>query len=185
MPRERKQRGHKHAEKRKIEREEEEKKYLESQERYIVFYDRPKNPFGLLTREDEKFFFEVYDEFKKDQWDDEDAREAFISNVFMEMKGKELRIATSPVGNFLEHLLSECPRTEIQRLMTVFKGHIRELALHRFGSFALQKIAGHVGLWISKDIEGTSEEKDQVQESESLEQLFVDFVGVQSLIILC
>ena len=111
MPRERKQRGHRHAGKRKLEREEEEKKYIQSQERDVLFYDRPKNPFGLLTREDEKFFFEVYDEFKKNEWDDEDAKEAFMRNVFVEMRGKELKVATSQVGKFLEMLFVQCPRS--------------------------------------------------------------------------
>ena len=179
MPRERKQRGHKHAEKRKLEREEEEKRYIQSQERDILFYERPKNPFGLLTREDEKFFHEVYDEFKKDEWDDEDAKEAFMRNVFVEMRGKELKVATSQVGKFLEMLLVQCPRSEIQRIMTVFKGHARELARHRFGSFALEKIAGHAGVSISRDIEGTSFEEEQQEEPfESFEKLFADIVEV-------
>jgi hypothetical protein len=82
MPRERKQRGHRHAEKRKSEREELEAEYLASQERTLLFHDRPMNPFGLLTREEEKYFFEVFDEFKRDSWDDEDAREAFVQNVW-------------------------------------------------------------------------------------------------------
>jgi hypothetical protein len=82
MPRERKQRGHRHAEKRKFEREELEAEYLASQERTLLFHDRPMNPFGLLTREEEKYFFEVFDEFKRDSWDDEDAREAFVQNVW-------------------------------------------------------------------------------------------------------
>src|SRR5436190_374817 len=111
MPRERKQRGRRQAEERKTEREEEEKKYLESQERAVLFHDRPKNPFGLLTRADEKFFFEVYDEFKKNEWDDEDAKEAFMRNVFTEMKGKELKVATSQVGKFLELLLAQSPQS--------------------------------------------------------------------------
>ena len=184
MPRERKQRGHKHAEKRKLERDEEEKKYIQSQERDVLFYDRPKNPFGLLTREDEKFFFEVYDEFKKNEWDDEDAKEAFMRNVFVEMRGKELKVATSQVGKFLEMLLVQCPRSEIQRIMTVFKGHTRELARHRFGSFALEKIAGHVGVWISKDIEGTAvEEEPEEEQFESFEKLFMDMMEVPQSIL--
>src|SRR5438105_13440148 len=81
MPRERKQRGHRHAEKRKLEREEQEAEYLASQERTLLFHDRPMNPFGHLTREEEKYFFEVFDEFKRDSWEDEDAREAVVQNV--------------------------------------------------------------------------------------------------------
>lgn len=179
MPRERKQRGHKHAEKRKTEKEEQEKKYLELQERDVLFYDRPKFPFGLLTREDERFFFEVYDEFKKNQWDDEDAKEAFVKNVFAEMKGKELKVATHKVGQFLETLLSLSPRSEVQRIMIVFKGHVKELARHRFGSYSLEKIAGHVGVYVSKDIEGINEEEEQDEQLESLEKLFVDIVEVR------
>jgi hypothetical protein len=183
MPRERKQRGHKHAEKRKLEREEEERKYLESQERDVLFYDRPKNPFGLLTRADETFFFEVYDEFKKDQWDDEDAKEAFIQNVLVEMKGKELKIATSQVGKFLEILLAQCPKSEVQRIMTVFKGHARELARHRFGSYALEKVSGNFGVWISREIEGTVAEESELDEQlEPLDKLFIGFVEVRSFI---
>ena len=178
MPRERKQRGHRHAEKRKLEREEEERKYLESQERGVLFYDRPKNPFGLLTREDEKFFYEVYEEFKKDQWDDEDAKEAFIQNVFVEMKGKELKVATSQVGRFLELLLAQSSKTEIQRLMIVFKGHALELSRHRFGSYTLEKVAGQAGIWVSRDIEGTATDEESGERMPSLENLFVDFVEV-------
>ena len=180
MPRERKQRGHKHAEKRKLEREEQEKQYLAAQERDILFYDRPKNPFGFLTREDERFFHEVYEEFKKNEWDDEDAKEAFMQNVFVEMRGKELKIATSSVGRFLEMLLDVSPRREVQRIMTVFKGHAIELARHRFGSFALEKIAGHVGLLIANKIEGSlvEEEETQGEDTESREKLFTDMVEV-------
>jgi len=177
MPRERKQRGHKPAEKRRLEKEEEERKYLEAQERDVLFYDRPKNPFGLLTHEDERFFSEVHEEFKKNELDDEDAKDAFIQNVFTEMKGKELKIATSPVSKFFESLLPLCPRSELQRIMMVFKGHTRELAIHRFGSFALEKIAGHAGIWISKDLDGTVEDQ-QNEEWESLEKLFQSMVEV-------
>jgi nucleolar protein 9 len=180
MPRERKQRGAKHAEKRKLEREEQEKKYLEAQERDVIFYDRPKNPFGYLTREDEKFFGEVYDEFKRNEWDDDDAKEAFIQNVFVEMRGKELKVATSEVGRFLEQLLAECPRAELQRIMTAFKGHTVELARHRFGSYALEKIAGHVGVFISKDIEGSSSVEEKRDNTlESLETLFIAMLEVE------
>jgi hypothetical protein len=180
MPRERKQRGHRHAEKRKFEREEEEQKYIESQERDILFNDRPKNPFGLLTHEDEKFFFEVYDEFKKDQWDDADAKEAFVANVFVEMKGKELKVATSQVGRFFEMLLAQSPRSELQRIMEIFQGHTVELAKHRFGSYALEKIAGHAGVWISKELDGTLEGEEGEVQLESVEKLFENMVGVVS-----
>lgn len=183
MPRERKQRGHRHAEKRKLEREEEERKYLESQERDVLFYDRPMNPFGLLTREDEKFFLEVYDEFQKDQWDDEEAKEAFMQNVLVEMKGKELKIATSQVGKFLEILLAKYPRIYVQRIMTVFKGHIKELARHRFGSYTLEKVAGNIGIWISREIEGIVAVEDEVDEQlESLDRLFVGMVEVRPFV---
>jgi len=178
MPRERKQRGHRHAERRRLEREEEEKKYLAAQERDVLFYDRPKNPFGLLTREDEKFFNEVFDEFKKNKWDDEEAKEAFMKNVFSEMKGKELKIATSPVGRFLELLLAQCPKSEIQRILIVFKGHAVELAKHRLGSFALEKLAGHVGIWVSRDYEGTALDDGEGEDMESIEKLFVGMVEV-------
>jgi hypothetical protein len=178
MPRERKQRGHRHAEKRKLEREDEEKQYLEIQERDVLFYDRPMNPFGMLTREDEKFFFEVYDEFKKDQWEDEDAHEAFMSNVFLEMKGKELKVATSQLGRFFEMLLARCPRREFGRIMMVFKGHTKELARHRFGSYALEKITGHAGVWISKELDGTLADEGDQDLSESIEKLLVDMVEV-------
>jgi len=177
MPRERKQRGRKHAEQRRIHRLNEEAKFIESQERAGLFHDRPKNPFGLLTREDERFFSEVYDEFKKNEWPDEDAKEAFVNNVFAEIRGKELRVATSSVGQFLEMLLPLCPRGEIGRIMGVFNGHIVELSRHRFGSYVLERIAGYAGLRISEDLSGTSmkEEGDDTQ-PESLESLFVTMV---------
>lgn len=178
MPHEHQRRGRKHAEKRRLEREEEERKYLASQERDVLFYDRPKHPFGMLTREDEKFFGEVYEVFKKNQWDDEDAKEAFMKNVFVEMRGKELRIATNPVGRFLELMLAHSSKSEIQRLMIAFKGHALELAKHRLGSFTLEKLSGHVGIWISKDMEGTATNDLESQHMESLEKLFVGFAEV-------
>jgi hypothetical protein len=178
MPRERKGRGHKHAEKRKLEREEEERKYIEAQERDVLFYDRPKNPFGLLTHDDERFFSEVNEEFKKNQWDDMDAKEAFIQNVLTEMKGKELKIATSPVSKFFEQLLPLCSRSEFRRIMTVFQGHTRELAIHRFGSFVLEKISGHAGFWISKELDGAVENEPEEDSSDSLQKLFEGMVEV-------
>jgi nucleolar protein 9 len=181
MPRPKQQRGHRHAEKRKAERGEEERKYLASQERDSLFYSRPKNPFGLLTREDERFFSEVSSEFKKNEWLDDDAKEAFMNNVFLEMRGKELKIVTSHVGQFLEMLLAQCPKKELARIIMVFRGHMKELARHRLGSFALEKVAGYSGIWISRDIEksGVKEEGDGEQ-IESLEILFGEIVEVNS-----
>jgi len=177
MPRERKQRGRKHAERRRTDRLDEETKFIESQERAALFHGRPKYPFGLLTREDERFFSEVSDEFKKNGWPDEDAKEAFMNNVFAEMRGKVLKVATSHIGQILEMLLPLCPRVEIKRIMGVFKGHIVELSRHRFGSYALEKIAGYAGLWILEDLSGMNmQEEGEDTQSESLESLFVSMV---------
>ena len=163
MPRERKQRGPKHAEKRRLEREQTEKKYLESQLTADLFHDRPKNPFGLLTHEDERFFSEVQEEFEKNEWADEDTKEAFIKNVVAEMKGKELKIATSFVSRFLEDLLPLCSTGELVRVMGVFKGHVRALSRHRFGSFTVEKVVGYVGVGVAREGNGTEEQIDSLQ----------------------
>jgi len=181
MPRERKQRGHRQAEKRKLAKEEQERKFLESQERYVLFYNRPKHPFGMLTREDERFFNEVYEEFRKNEWDDEDAKEAFMQNVFVEMKGKELKIATSEVGRFLEMLLARCPRKELENIVELFRGHAKELARHRFGSFALEKVIGYTAIWLFKNVEETVvpyEEREA--EPGSLEKQLLEIFEVSS-----
>lgn len=178
MPKERRHRGHKSAEKRKREREEEEKTYLLAQERDYALYNRPKHPFGILSHADERFFSEVGDEFEKSTWVDEDAKEVFLKNVFLEMKGKELAIATNgPVGQFLEMLLPHCPMSELQRIMAVFKGHVKELARHRFGSFALEKIAGYVATRINSQEPGMRD-KGEDMTLQSVEQLFIDMIEV-------
>jgi len=179
MPRERKQRGRKHAKQRCIHRLNEEARFIESQEQAALFHDRPKNPFGLLTREDERFFSEVFDEFKKNEWPDEDAKEAFVNNVFAEIRGKELKVATSWIGQFLEMLLPLCPTGEIRRIIGVFKRHIVELSRNRFGSYVLERIAGYAGLRISEDLSGTSmEEEGEHTQAKSLESSFVTLVEV-------
>jgi hypothetical protein len=187
MPRERKQRGRRHAEERALNRRDEESKLIESQEQAALFHNRPKNPFGLLTREDERFFTEVYDEFKKNEWPDADAKEAFVNNVLAEMRGKELRVVTSFAGQLLEMLLPECPRGEMRRIMGVFKGHIVELSRHRFGSFALERIVGYAGLWISEGLSGTSvkEKVGEDTQSDSLETLLVSMVEAWPFFIVC
>jgi len=101
--------------------------------------------------------------------------------VFAEMKGKELKVATSQVGRFLELLLERIGRGDLQRILGVFKGHARELAKHRFGSFTLEKVSGHAGIWTTREIEGKIEIEDGVEQMESVEKLFLDLVEVSSL----
>lgn len=96
------------------------------------------------------------------------------------MKGKELKVATSQVGRFLELLLERSGRGDLQRILGVFKGHARELAKHRFGSFALEKITGHAGIWTAREIEGNMKTEESGEQMESVEKLFLGLVEVTS-----
>ncbi|RKP13745.1 armadillo-type protein [Piptocephalis cylindrospora] len=71
--------------------------------------------------------------------EDAEEQEAFIANVFAEVRGKERLLATDhECSRILEKLLRISPPSCVLGILEAFSGHLHPLAMHRFASHVVQ-----------------------------------------------
>ncbi|ODQ56534.1 ARM repeat-containing protein [Saitoella complicata NRRL Y-17804] len=164
MPKERKQRGRR-AEKKREEEDLGEDQYTEqvnegrdNYEGYDNGYegqeqrwpDREELPegavygqafFGILDVDEEKYFKGIEDVLTANNFGDSEERQIFIDNVFEEIKGQELKLATSPTSSkLLEQLLANAPDSALKKFFEALNGHFLELVKHRFASHVCETL---------------------------------------------
>lgn len=91
--------------------------------------------YGLLTDEEAEYFRNADEVLESNQFNDAEERGLFISNVYREADGKELKIANSQgCSRLLEKLVLLSTPGQLKRLWRVFSGHFLNLVQHRFAS---------------------------------------------------
>ncbi|XP_069796869.1 nucleolar protein 9 isoform X2 [Narcine bancroftii] len=113
------------------------------------------------------------DKALKQQFDTEEEKLLFTSNVLMEIRGKEAKLCTDPKASvFLENLLKECDGSALRSILSAIVPHQAQLGYHRCGAHVLQTALLQVAR-----LQGSLQEQKEEEEgegggsSESLESL--------------
>ena len=79
--------------------------------------------YGLLDEEEQSYFRRADTILELNRFADTDERALFIANVYREVKGKELKIASSQsCSRFLERLICMSTTSQLKRLFQSFSG---------------------------------------------------------------
>lgn len=143
MPQEKKQRGRREAKKRKLDEtvlgSESNRQNLDEDVEIIVDDDHPKRihqaldrrdytaqdlPFyGLLDEQEQEYFKSADSVIELNQFNDSEERDLFLSNVFKEADGKELKIANSQsCSRIMERLILLSTPAQLKAIFQKFNG---------------------------------------------------------------
>lgn len=155
MPKERKQRGRR---KKKTEGDLQEPELEEPQVNTNIGYgelhtniyangdpgldgDQSTEFFGLLDESEQSYFKTIDDAMIADEFSSVEERDVFVENVYKEAEGKELKLATSPLGSkVLEQLLARSKTDQIRQLFKTFQGHFPNLVRQRYASHVCEML---------------------------------------------
>lgn len=111
-----------------------------------VQYEDPDNElsanfFGLLDESEQTYFKTIDDAMVADEFGDTEERDIFVENVYKEAEGKELKLATSPLGSkVLEQLMARSKPEQIRRLFKTYQGNFHTLVRQRYASHVCEML---------------------------------------------
>lgn len=142
-----------------------------------------KEFFGMLNEEEQEYFRSADEKLDQNLFDASlgETRENFVSGVFKEAEGKELKLASSQsCSRLMERLIQLSTPAQRKKLFEAFGGHFLSLVQHRFASHCCEalfltsapvvttELAGHDSFVLDTKKGGNDEEP-----TASMEDLFL------------
>ncbi|KAK8087873.1 pumilio-family RNA binding repeat domain-containing protein [Apiospora hydei] len=136
-----------------------------------------KEFFGMLTDEEQEYFRSVDEVLDVDEFPSQEDRDIYLSNVFIEAQGKELKLACSQsCSRLLERLILMSNTRQKKKLFEQFATHFLNLLQHRFASHCCETLFVQSAPIVTREL--TGERDDQPTESDEqplplMEELFL------------
>ena len=115
-----------------------------------------------------------------DAFPDEEAKHLFLENlIWKEADGRELKLACSQsCSRLLEEVMLLASPEQLRRLFIKFRGNFLHLVQHRFASHCCETLFLRASPFVNEEQDGNEAkpQSDTLQESPSMEQLFIDVV---------
>ncbi|KAF2087231.1 PLP-dependent transferase [Saccharata proteae CBS 121410] len=97
--------------------------------------------YGMLDEEEQEYFKRADEMLELNQFEDAEARDLFLANVYREADGKELKIANSQsCSRLMERLIQLSNASQLKALFQKFSGHFLNLVQHRFASHCCEAL---------------------------------------------
>ncbi|KAL8364946.1 hypothetical protein RB595_003979 [Gaeumannomyces hyphopodioides] len=123
--------------------------------------------FGMLSDEEQEYFRRADEMLELNDFPSPDERAVFISNVFKEAAGKELKLASSQsCSRLMERLILLSTTRQKKRLFDAFADHFPTLVTHRFGSHCCEQLFAQSAPIVSRELAGEAEEEEPEEEPE-------------------
>src|SRR5690606_8009110 len=125
----------------------------EGQEEYNVPAELGSLPFyGLLDESEQAYFKSAEEKLETNAFADPQERDVFLTNVFREAEGKEIKIASSQgVSRLLERMIMLSTADQLKSLFRAFSGKYVLLSqtVQSMGCKAGSHVLVHANHWIS------------------------------------
>ena len=97
--------------------------------------------YGLLTAEEQSYFKRADQMLEFDQFMHADERTLFLDSLWLEVNGKELKVACSQsCSRLLERLIGVSTAVQLKLLFQRLRGHFLDLVQHRFASHCCEAL---------------------------------------------
>ncbi|KAI2631149.1 pumilio-family RNA binding repeat domain-containing protein [Xylaria nigripes] len=97
--------------------------------------------FGMLSDQEQEYFRSVDEQLDIDNFPSQEERQIFLSSVFTEAQGKELKLACSQsCSRLMERLILMSNTRQKKKLFEQFGGHFLNLVQHRFASHCCETL---------------------------------------------
>ncbi|KAK5125116.1 hypothetical protein LTR85_000791 [Meristemomyces frigidus] len=146
-------------------------------------YPQADKPFfGMLDEDEQEYFKRADDMLETNAFGDAEERTLFLSNVYREAEGKELKIAQSQsCSRLMERLIQLSNSSQLKQLFQAFSGNFVHLFSHRFASHCCQALFLRAASLVTyevlapaaKSADGTKEALSPDEVYVSMENLFL------------
>ncbi|KAL2268393.1 hypothetical protein VTJ83DRAFT_3239 [Remersonia thermophila] len=117
--------------------------------------------FGMLDDKEQEYFRHADEMLELNDFPTPEARTLFLSSVYREAHGKELKLASSQsCSRLMERLILLSTTRQKKRLFAAFAGHFMSLITHRFASHCCEKLFLMSAPVVTAELSGKAEEPD-------------------------
>ncbi|EMD00277.1 hypothetical protein BAUCODRAFT_63868 [Baudoinia panamericana UAMH 10762] len=105
-------------------------------------YPAAEKPFfGMLDAEEQEHFKQAYEQLDPTSFGDLEDPDTFLTNVWKDAEGKELKIAQSQsCSRLMERLIQLSTASQLKKLFQAFSGNFIHLVSHRFASHCCEAL---------------------------------------------
>ncbi|KAJ9666524.1 Nucleolar protein 9 [Coniosporium apollinis] len=97
--------------------------------------------YGMLDEEEQEYFKRADEVLELNQFNDDEERVLFLTSVYREAEGKELKMANSQsCSRLMERLIMLSSPDQLKALFQKFSGHFLHLVQHRFASHCCETL---------------------------------------------
>ncbi|CAN6650218.1 nucleolar protein 9 [Trichomonascus vanleenenianus] len=118
--------------------------------------------FGLIDRTELEYFKTAESTLAVDGFGSAEERQGFISGVFREAQGKELKLVTEQIcSKLMERLILMASVKQLKRIFKSFSGHFLQLSKHKYSSHCVETLLVRCAATVEKEMlnpEGNKEE---------------------------
>ncbi|KAL9611829.1 MAG: hypothetical protein Q9167_003556 [Letrouitia subvulpina] len=134
--------------------------------------------YGLLDDQEQEYFKKADNLLEYNQFSDTEERDLFLANVYREVSGKELKVASSQsCSRLMERLIVLSNSSQIKTLFQTFSGQFLHLAQHRFASHCCETLFLRAAPIVNEEMMASPEEQQQSMTNDevyiSMENLFL------------
>ncbi|GMM37957.1 RNA-binding RNA processing protein [Saccharomycopsis crataegensis] len=145
--------------------------------------------YGLVDSAESSYFKEAESTMNLNMFENDEDKKLYVNSVFMESKGKELKLVTNQIcSKLIERLILNGDAKQIKGLFRSFSGHFVALAHHKYASHCLETLFIRAASLVEQEILGESnetnnEEEEQEQEEEQEEELYASMESIMTYMV--
>jgi nucleolar protein 9 len=145
---------------------------LEEEEEEGNHTERPF--YGMLEDEEQEYFKRADELLELNDFPSEEERSLFLTNVFREAEGKELKIACSQsCSRLMEKLILLSTVEQKKKLFEKFSGNYSHLIQHRFASHCCETLFIQSAPAVTEELTADSKKPGSKEEAVTMEALFL------------
>lgn len=115
--------------------------------------DSPQMFFGILDRDELEYFKQTEATLAMDAFESTDEKSHFVTRVFEEAQGKELKLVTSQIcSKLVERIILNCNDNQLKSIFQAFNGVFFNLACHKYASHVLETLFVRSAALVEKEL---------------------------------
>ncbi|KAF7537342.1 hypothetical protein G7054_g3864 [Neopestalotiopsis clavispora] len=131
-----------------------------------------KEFFGMLSDQEQEYFRQVDEQLDIDDFPSQEERDMYLANVFVEAKGKELKLACSQsCSRLMERLILMSNSRQKKKLFEQFASHFLNLIQHRFASHCCETLFLQSAPVVTRELSGERDDEPAEGEEPDAEPL--------------
>ncbi|KAK1774929.1 armadillo-type protein [Copromyces sp. CBS 386.78] len=128
--------------------------------------------FGMLAEQEQEYFRHADELLELNDFPSTEERDIFLQNVYKEMRGKELKLASSQsCSRLMERLILLSNTRQKKSLFDAFGGHFISLVTHRFASHCCEKLFLQSTPVVTQELSGEYEQEPLPEGEEETEAM--------------